>query len=117
MKLSSLLNRENRWTQHCLGRDKNGNALKSLDTYFVAKFDKNGKIFYQEFKQDELAVSYSLYGAVVKCCPLDDHENTMHKLSEAIRRYTGKNLWVAQFNDGLDTKFEDIKAVLKIANV
>lgn len=117
MKISNLINREAKWTKDCLARDKQGRVLRSLDCFYLAKFDKDGKIYYQEFKQDELAYSYSLQGAVTKCYSIDDHENVMSKLSAAILKHTGKNIYVARFNDDQDTKFEDVKAVLKIANV
>jgi hypothetical protein len=117
MKISSLLHNESRWTQNCIARDKEGKSLKDINTFYLQRVDKKGNIYYQEFRNEDLAYSYSLQGSVIRCYDIDERENVMHKLSAAIEQYTGKNYYVAQFNDLSDTTFEDIKKVLKIAEV
>lgn len=117
MKITSVLTKENKWTKNCLARDKDGKPMTSLDTFFLAKFDKDGNIYYQEFHQDELAASFSLQGAVIHCYPIDDHEHVMNKLSQAISSYSKKKLYVAQFNDHPDTTYEDVISVARMAQV
>lgn len=117
MKISSLLHREDRWAKNCIAKDKSGKVLPDINTFYLQRIDKKGNIYYQEFRNDDFAYSYSLQGAVIKLYDLDERENVMHKLSMAIEKYTGKNYYVAQFNNLPDTTFEDIKKVIEEAGV
>lgn len=116
MKISSILNQESKWTKNCLGRDKEGKPLASFDTLYLTKYDKNNNPYHEEVHLEDLAVSFSLQGVIAKCSQ-GERESIMKKLSDAIRVYTGKNIYVAQYNDSPDTTFEDITQVLKIAEL
>ena len=109
MKINGLLTHEDRWTQNCIARDKQGNALKDINTFYSQRVDKKGNIFYQEFRNEDSAYSFSLQGAVIKCYEPDSRDQVMDKLRDAITRHTRKAYWVAQFNDLPDTTFDDVK--------
>lgn len=117
MKIADLITSEAKWTKDCLGRDKEGNAMNSFDGIYDAKYDKQGKIFYEEKHLDELAKSFSLHGAVIKCYSQDHRASVLGKLSKAIEQYTGKKKYIAQFNNEPTTSYEDVKAVIQIAGV
>lgn len=117
MKISELLNTENKWTKGCLGRDKDGNPLQNFDTMFSSKFDNKGNIYYEEKNNADEAKSFSLYGAIIKSQGIDSRETTLDKLRKAILKHTGKNSYIAVFNDCEETKYSDVKEVLRISGL
>jgi hypothetical protein len=108
MKISRLLLNESKWTKGCLGRDKNGNPINSFNILHC-----DGK----EVDLGKDAVSFSLYGAVVRLYQGDGQAEVFLKLGEAVRRYSGRKIWLAQWNDEQETTFADIQAVLELANL
>ena len=117
MKISALLSKEDKWTQNCLGRDKDGNPLYHFNTTYTTRYDKDGKISYQEFHYEDLAKSFSLYGAVAKCYSADSRQGALEKLHRAIQRITGREQFIATFNDNPDTSFEAVRSVVRAAGV
>jgi hypothetical protein len=69
---------------------------------------------------DDRVYSLSLQGAIAYFFSYEkspDKRNIeMQKLSKAIEKYTGKKMYVAEFNKREETTHEDILNVLKIAN-
>lgn len=107
MKLSRIINNERRWTQNALARNKNG---ESLDLDYINRDNV------QQVKQLE---SFSLHGALTWFIPYerqkDERDKTRVKIRKAIQQYTGKDISIREFNDSTTTKYEDIRAVLRIA--
>jgi hypothetical protein len=103
MNLSKIFTNKNRWHQ-------NGRAINKDGTNFS---------FTKKWKEDvKEPMSFSLHGAVTYYSEAESQSRSkiMSRLSKAIEIYTGKNLFVAEFNDSPDTSFEDIQNVIKIYN-
>ncbi len=107
MNLRKVFILESKWTQGCAARDGNG---KPLDLTFINRDIP---------KQVKLLESFSLQGAVAWYFPFEtrteERYRILDKLRNAVRKYTGKDVYVAEFNDDPKTTFEDIQKVLKIA--
>jgi hypothetical protein len=108
MKLSKLLYKESRWTKGCLGRTKDGTPINSLDIRH-----RDG----HEYDPSREIESYSLYGAIIHLFEGDGRQEVILKVGNAVRQYSGRKIWLAQWNDDPMTSFEDVKAVLEIANL
>lgn len=106
MTIGQVISKKSQWTQGTDARDKNGNPIN------VRSFD-----FFNPPRLKDIA-SFSLQGAVSFLYSsdrfMDKRLDVMRKLRKAIRQYTGKDLYVAAFNDSHTTTFEDVQAVLKI---
>jgi hypothetical protein len=101
MNLNKIFTNKNRWMQ-------NGRALNKDGSNFS---------FVRKWKEDvKEPICFSLYGAVTYFTEPESQSRSkiISKLSKAIEMYTGKNLFVAEFNDSPDTSFEDIQNVIKI---
>lgn len=107
MKLSKIFTNEKRWTKDALARDKDGNSL-NLD--YINR---------DNAKQVKELNSFSLHGALTWYISYEknreERDRVRTKLRKAIREYTGKDMNIREFNDSPSTKFEDIKAVLRIS--
>lgn len=108
MKLSKFFHNESKWTKGCLGRDKEGRAINSFNI-----IHRDGR----EIDLGKDAVSFSLYGAVARLYSGDGQSDVILKLGDAARAYTGRKVWLAEFNDSSETTFADIQAVLELANL
>ena len=62
--------------------------------------------------------AFSLQGAVAYFTEPDSsaRQKVMSRLSKAIERHTGKNMYVAEFNNSPSTTFEDLTSVINIYN-
>ena len=104
--MQKVFRTKNQWTQKADCRDKDGRAIN---------------INFLDESNVKHIKSFSLYGAVSYYFSFEkDHlrrYKTMSALRNAIRDYTGKDLGVAEFNNLPTTTFEDIKKVIKKANV
>lgn len=107
MNLHKVFASKSRWTQGC-------NAVSSEGS--VVPFTVNTII--DQNKMLAKIAAFSLQGAVSWFFPYErDAERrarVMDGLRRAIKQYTGKNLYVSEFNDDPSTTYDDIKAVLKI---
>jgi len=108
MKLSKLLYSDKKWAQHCLGRTKDGIPVNSLDV-----IHRDGR----EFDPSRDLEAFSLYGAIIHLYGGDGQSEVFAKLGDAIRKYSGRKVYLAQWNDEATTTFSDVKAVLEIANL
>lgn len=108
MRLASFFSYPSIWTKGAAARDKKGNPY-NLNEFRKKDFDDGNRL-----------ESFSLYGAIAFLYSHEkepeSREKNLQKLKAAIRKYSGKNYSVAEFNDHPETTFEDIKNVLKIAN-
>ncbi len=109
MKISRLIYRSDRWCQGSLAVNKFGKKLSSLNIYHTS----DGK----EYDPSKDCVAYSLYGAVAHLYGPDGQGDVLVKLGDAARRYVGRQIWLAEFNDAPTTKFEDIQKVLRMARL
>jgi hypothetical protein len=103
MNLNKIFTNKNKWLQ-------NGRALNKDGSNFS---------FTRKWKEDvKEPICFSLHGAITYFSEPESQSRSkiMSKLSKAIGLYTGKNFFVAQFNDSPDTSFEDILNVIKIYN-
>lgn len=103
MNLLRLFTNENRWLKNGMAKYKDGSSVP-----FTYLYNSNIKEPW----------SFSLQGAVSFYTePESDSRNKiMAKLSKAIASYTGKQRFVAEFNNDPDTSFQDLISVLKIYN-
>jgi len=103
MNLLRIFTNQNRWIKNARARYKDGSLVP-----FTIKYGEKEKEPW----------SFSLYGAVsfYASAESETRDRIMAKLSQAIEIYTGKSMYVAEFNDSMDTSFEDLIAVLKIYN-
>lgn len=101
MNIARILYASHRWTKNTAARDKNGNPYPTTVVY-NQNADHNKNI-----------ASYSLYGVLVFYAD-GTREQYAKKLSQAIEKYTGKKMYIAEFNDSPSTTYEDILAVCKI---
>jgi hypothetical protein len=108
MKISRLLLNEDKWTKNALARKKDGTPIPSLNI-----IHKDGK----EIDPSREAVCWSLYGAIVHLYNGDGQQEVFLKLGDIIRKYKSQKIYLAQFNDSSETSFEDIQAVLELANL
>jgi hypothetical protein len=101
MNLIKIFNNPNRWIKNGFAKYKDGTPVPFCYPYG----DKPKEPW-----------AMSLYGAIAYYTePDSDTRNkVMSRLSQAIERYTGKNMFVAEFNDLPDTSFEDLTKVLQI---
>lgn len=101
MNLLKIFNNPNRWIKHAYAKYKDGT---------------NVPFSYPYGDKPKEPYSLSLYGAVAYYTEPDSDSRSkiMNRLSQAIERYTGKSMFVAEFNDKPDTSFEDLLQVLKI---
>ena len=109
MKISQLFYRENKWMKGGLAKTKNGSIINNLNIRNCA-----GGV---EINPARECVAYSLYGAIAHLYTNEGLSDVSMKLSDAVKRYTGKAVYVAQFNDDPSTTFSDIKKVLSLANL
>lgn len=109
MKISKLIYSEKKWTKNCLGETVDGKKIHSFDKYI----SHDGKVF----DPSERVSKFSLYGAIVRLYDPDSRDTVLEKLRSAIKAYTGKNYYIAEFNNATDTKYFDIKKVLEIAEL
>lgn len=107
MKLSRIFSNDRKWTQNALARNKDG---ESIDLDYINR---------DNAQQVKVLESFSLHGALTWFVPYerskDEREKIRIKLRKAIQKYTGKDISIREFNDSTTTKFEDIRAVLRIA--
>lgn len=108
MKIKDLLNTKEKWTTDCFARDINGNPVTA---------------------DDENATCYCLVGAIYCCYPFHQIKRVTEKLSKTIQKLYRDNLpaaialendedIISLFNDNLVlTTFENVKQVLKVADV
>lgn len=108
MKISRLIYNESKWTKGCLGRTKDGVAISSFDV-----IHREGK----EMDPTRVVESYSLQGAIIHLYSGDGQSEVFLKLSDVIRRYSGRKVYLAAWNDDPSTSFTDIKNVLEMANL
>jgi len=103
MNLIKIFTNQNRWIKNGMAKYRDGTNVPYTHPYGM-------KIKEPWF--------FSLQGAVsFYTDPETDSRNkVMNKLSKAISLYTGRPMFVAQFNDNPDTSFEDLVNVLKIYN-
>lgn len=103
MNLTRIFTNPNRWIKNARARYKDGSPVPYSSKY--------GETVKEPW-------SFSLYGAVSFYTKqeTDSRDKVIQRLSKAIERYTGKSMFVAEFNDSLDTSFEDLLNVIKIYN-
>ena len=107
MKLSKILRKKDYWTKNCACRDELGNSINlnlvPIDPQKLKEFTKRIK-------------KWSLYGAISFYYPYPSNRRyqAMDSLKAAIRKVTGKEMTVPEFNDASETTFEDIRKVIKI---
>lgn len=103
MNLIRIFTNSNRWIKNGRARYKDG-----TDVPFTSRYG-------EKLKEPWF---FSLHGAVsfYTTQETDSRDKVMHRLSKAIAQYTGKSMYVAEFNDSMDTSFDDLMAVLRIYN-
>lgn len=108
MKLSNFFKTQNSWTKKTSARNIDGQSI-------------NLNLYHPDIsKERETRVeSLSLYGALAFFFSQEKEperrEREAMKLKKAISLYTGKNFYIAEFNDLNNTSFEDIKNVIKLS--
>lgn len=104
-KLISFFKSKNYWVQNAFAVDKDGNPINlNINT-----------------EHEETRIyAMSLHGAIAYLFSFeregDRRIQVMNRISKAIAIYKKKNMYIAEFNNSEQTSFEDIQAVLKIAN-
>ncbi len=109
MKISQLLNKEQKWIKGTLARDGNGKQINCLDILYLDQGRRTLDL-------GRKAVAWSLYGAIATCYVYDDHENVLDKIRQVMRGL-GTNMHIAAFNDHESTTFEIIKKIIQEAGV
>lgn len=94
--------------------------IKSYWVQNVMAVDSDGNVInLNEFTPEIKVHACSLQGAVAYLYSYEKEserrQKILEKLSKAIRKYTGKSYFVAEYNNLPTTTFEDIQKVLKIA--
>lgn len=110
MKLSRVITRGSQWAQNCDALTKDGQRA------YVNEHRLDEQPRPKDFK------AYSLYGAIAIFEPYergDDinpaRDKHMSKLRRAIEQVTGKCYSVAEFNNRIDTTFEQVEKVIKLS--
>lgn len=107
MRLSRVFLGSNSWTQNANARDKSGNPV-----------DINKISVDQQMNKNPIR-SFSLYGAIAFYFSFENRPEERYRILEkirgAIKKYTGKNYSVAEFNNKSETTYSDIKKVIEIA--
>lgn len=106
MTLNDWFKHSGRWCQEHYAVLHNGTPVsinyigKSEETKIkkVAKFSLHGALAYFYSYDERMEERYKIYD----------------RLKKAIFQHTGKNYYIAQFNNDPATTFEDIKQVLKL---
>lgn len=103
MNLTKLFVNPNRWIKNGYAQYKDGTRYSFTRPYN----EKHAEPY-----------KFSLYGAMCYFTDADSgaRQKVAARLSKAIERYTGKNMFIAEFNDNPDTTFEDLSQVIKIYN-
>lgn len=103
MNLTKIFVNQNRWLKDGFAENKDGTKYS-----FTRLWKDNPPEPYK----------FSLHGAVAYFTEPESgsRQKAMERLSQAIERYTGKNMYVAEFNNSPDTSFEDLTNVIKIYN-
>lgn len=103
MNLNKIFTNPNRWMKNGRAKYRDGSSVP-----FCIKYGEKIKEPW----------SFSLYGAVsfFSDQETDLRSKTMGLLSKAISIYSGRDMFVAEFNDSPDTSFDDITAVIRIYN-
>lgn len=103
MNLTKLFINSNRWIKNGYAEYKDGSKYSYTRPYN----EKTPEPY-----------KFSLYGAVCYFTEPDSgaRQKVAARLSKAIERYTGKSLYIAEFNDNPATTFEDLSNVIKIYN-
>jgi len=103
MNLIKIFVNPNRWLKDGFAQDKNGKSHS-----FTNLWRDNPPEPYK----------FSLQGAVAYFTEpeSDSRRKVMARLSKAIEKHTGKNMYVAEFNNSPDTSFEDLTKVIQIYN-
>lgn len=102
MNLLRIFVNQNRWIKNGFARHKDGTPV---EFEFPAGSNPKDPWF------------FSLHGAVAWYTePGQIRQRLMDRLREAVAVHTGRNMYVAEFNNHPDTKFEDIIEVVKIAS-
>lgn len=103
MNLTKIFVNKNRWLKDGFAENKDGTPFS-----FTRKWKENSPEPYR----------FSLHGAVAYFTEPDSgaRQKVMDRLSKAIERYTGKSMYVAEFNNSVSTSFEDLTQVIKIYN-
>jgi hypothetical protein len=101
MNLIKIFNNSNRWLKGARAKYKDGS-----DVPFTYPYGDKPKEPW----------AFSLQGAVTYYSEAesDSRNKVMSKLSNAIEKYKGRRMFVAEFNDSPDTSFDDLINVLKI---
>ena len=117
--LASLINKPEKWTQDCLARDRDGNAVPSFDVLHELDIwnDDPGEVRFIVTDYSRGARSFSLYGAIAHCYDSDRREQVCDKVRRAITAVTGRAESIASFNNRPETTFKEIKDVMLLANV
>lgn len=107
MRLSNFFKSSSTWSKTADAVDTDGNIVP-LSAFPSRYFEEGVKL-----------KSLSLQGAVAYFFSYErEPESRMRildKLKKAIEIHTGKNMYVAQFNNHHDTTFDDVKKVISIA--
>lgn len=103
MNLTKIFVNSNRWLKNGFAEYKDGRKFQ-----YTGPWKDNPPEPYK----------FSLQGAIAYFTEQDSgaRQKVTARLSKAIERYTGKNLYIAEFNDSPDTSFEDLSQVIKIYN-
>lgn len=96
MKVKELLDSPEKWTKEAIARDEFG-----ISTYLECK---NAK-------------SFCLLGGIIKCYGYDFAGDIISEIEFNIRKIFNSKLDLIDFNNDLNTTFEDIQKVLEMADV
>lgn len=107
MRLKNFFKSPSSWVKGYLAVDMNDDPINLNE--------------YTEFEmRDRKIKAMSLHGAIGYFYSYErepeQRNKIIAKIRKAIEKHTGKNLYIAQFNNAETTSFEDIVSVLKIAD-
>lgn len=106
MRLSSFFKTSSCWIKNDLAIDTNGETIDMMAYNPILMKDRKIK-------------AMSLHGAIGYFFNYENdferRNRTINTYKKAIEIYTGKNYYIAEFNNRPETSFEDIVKVIKIA--
>jgi hypothetical protein len=108
MRLSSFFKTSSKWTQNAMARNIHGKPINLNEYHPDITKDRDSRV-------EQLSLQGALAFFFSQEREPERREQELMKFRRAIAKYTGQNLYVAEFNNREETTFEDIKAVIKIA--
>ena len=107
MKLSKFFRTAGKWTQNAMARNINGELI-NFHAYNLSLGED------RETRVESLSLQGALAYFYSQEKEPERREKEIRKLKSAIERYTGRNLYVAEFNNSPQTTFQDVRNVLDI---